>query len=43
MFAFTSELAYFIIFFFLVVALSFPPREGSLAFGVNWFGGDESL
>ena len=19
------------------------PREGSLAFGVNWFGGDESL
>ena len=40
MFAFSSELLYFIIFFFLVVALSFPPRE---AFGVNWLGGDESL
>ena len=43
MFAFTIELLYFIIFFFLVVALSFPPREVSLAFGINWFGGDESL
>ena len=43
MLAFTSKLVYFVIFFFLVVALSFPPREVSLAFGVNWFGGDESL
>ena len=42
MFTFTGEISYFIIFLSLVVAFSFPPREVSLAFGVAWFGGDES-
>ena len=31
-FAFTSELSHFIIFLFLIVAFSFPPREVPLAF-----------